>query len=199
MSHYTGPKNRLSRREGLDLFGKGNKLRRASQAPGQHGAKMVRRKSNYGIQLREKQKTRRLYGLTEGQFSGLFAKALEEKGKTGEILLRLLETRLDNVVYRLGFAPTRSMARQLVSHNHVKVDGRVVNIPSFLVKSNHKISLDEKAVQIPAVRARLENKDAALPAWLQRLDSTGTIERFPTRSEIDTPVNEQLIVEYYSR
>ncbi len=160
---------------------------------------MVRRKSNYGIQLREKQKARRMYGLIESQFSGLFAKALEEKGKTGEHLLRLLETRLDNVVYRLGFAPTRSMARQLVSHNHVKINDRVVNIPSFLVKSGHKISLDEKAVLIPEVRVRLENKDIALPAWLQRTGSTGTIDRFPDRSEIDSPVNEQLIVEYYSR
>src|SRR3989344_818943 len=124
MSRYTGPKNRLSRRERFDLFGKGNKLRRSQVPPGQHGPKGFSRLSDYGVQLREKQKTKRIYGTIEKQFKGYFEKAKKVRGKTGEHLLRLLETRLDNVVYRLSFVPTRAMARQLVSHGHVFVNER---------------------------------------------------------------------------
>ena len=199
MSRYTGPKNRLSRREGFDLFGKGNKLRRAQTPPGQHGTRMSRRPSDFGIQLREKQKTKRIYGIIEGQFRGYFEKARHVRGKTGEHLLRLLETRLDNVVYRLGFVPTRAMARQLVSHGHVLVNGSVVNIPSFQVQLDHEITLSPKSHAIPAVMSRQETSEIKPPAWLSKSKSQGKVVSFPTRDDIDTPVNEQLIVEFYSR
>jgi small subunit ribosomal protein S4 len=200
MSRYTGPKNRLSRREGFDLFGKGNKLRRASVPPGQHGPKGSRRPSDYGTQLREKQKTKRIYGIIEEQFRGYFEKARQVRGMTGEHLLRLLETRLDNVVYRLGFVPTRSMARQLVSHRHVRVDGSVVNIPSYQVQINEEITLSPKAAAIPAVLSRQAiASEINPPAWLSKTGLTGKVISLPARDQIDSPVNEQLIVEFYSR
>jgi len=199
MSRYTGPKNRLSRREGFDLFGKGNKLRRATVPPGQHGPKGSRRSSDYGSQLREKQKTKRIYGIIEKQFQGYFEKARRVRGKTGEHLLRLLETRLDNVVYRLGFVPTRTMARQLVSHGHVQVDNAVVNIPSFQVKVNQEITLNPKALAIPVVLSRKNAPEINPPVWLSKVGLKGKIVSFPNRKEIDIPVNEQLIVEFYSR
>jgi small subunit ribosomal protein S4 len=199
MSNYTGPKNRLSRREGLDLFNKGRKLRRATQPPGPHGAKGNPRQSEYGSQLREKQKTRRLYGIIEGQFRKYFEIARRYRGKTGESLLILLEMRLDNVVYRLGLAPTRSNARQLVSHGHVLVNGHVLNIPSCEVKPGDEITLDAKAANIPHIKARLEDSQYHAPAWLERQAAYGKIARLPLRSDIDVPVNEQLIVEFYSR
>jgi small subunit ribosomal protein S4 len=199
MSNYVGPKNRLSRREGLDLFSKGNKLRRASQPPGMHGAKGAPRPTEYGTQLREKQKTKRLYGIIEGQFRKYFEIARRVRGKTGETLLVLLEMRLDNVVYRLGLAQTRSMARQLVSHRHVLINGKVVNIPSCQVKVGDVITLDDTAANIPHVKIRLEDSQIHSPAWLERLSGCGKIARLPQRSDIDVPVNEQLIVEFYSR
>lgn len=199
MSNYTGPKNRLSRREGLDLFGKGHKLRRATQPPGQHGAKGNPRQSEYGTQLREKQKTRRLYGIIEAQFRKYFEIARRYRGKTGETLLVLLEMRLDNVVYRLGLVPTRSMARQLVSHGHVLINGHFVTIPSYEVKPGDLVTLDEVAVNIPHVKTRLGDSQFHAPAWLERQAATGKIARLPQRSDIDVPVNEQLIVEFYSR
>lgn len=199
MSHYTGPKNRLSRREGMDLFGKGNKLRRATVPPGQHGPKGARRSSDYGQQLREKQKIRRTYAIIEAQFRGYFEKAKKVRGKTGEVLLSLLETRLDNTVYRLGFAPTRAMARQLVSHGHITVQGKKVSFPSYQVAVGETISLDSAALKIPAVVARLENLDIKPPAWLQRQAHIGQVIKKPVRTDIDSPVNEQLIVEFYSR
>lgn len=201
MARYTGPKNKLSRREGVDLFGKGNKLRRATQSPGQHGPKGSRRRqSNYGTQLREKQKTKRLYGIMEQQFRRYFEKAAQFRGTTGEKLLELLETRLDNVVYRLGLAPTRAMARQLTSHGHVLVDGQRVSIPSYRVRPDQLVTLDATAQKIPEVKARLEDKELpAPPEWLSRKATEGKVVRLPQRPEIDSPVNEQLIVEYYSR
>lgn len=200
MAHYTGPKNRLSRREGFDLFGKGNKLRRAQVPPGQHGPKGAKRPTDFGTQLREKQKTKRLYGgIMEKQFRGYFEKARKVQGKTGEHLLRLLETRLDNVVYRLGFVPTRAMARQLVSHGHILVNDLPVNISSFQVQIGQEVSLHEKILNVPAVKARLENTDSKPPAWLSKQGSKGKILSAPARTEIDSPVNEQLIVEFYSR
>jgi small subunit ribosomal protein S4 len=199
MSHYVGPKNKLSRREGLDLFGKGNKLRRAQNPPGQHGPKGVRRTSDYGQQLREKQKTKRLYGIIERQFRGYFDKAKKVRGKTGEHLLRLLETRLDNVVFRLGFVPTRNMARQLVSHGHVLLNGKMVNIPSCQIAVGEVISLSPTAVNIPSVKVRLENSEFSPPAWLKRVNSQGQVTKLPDRADIDSPVNDQLIVEFYSR
>lgn len=199
MAHYVGPKNRLSRREGVDLFGKGNKLRRASNPPGQHGPKGASRLSGYGAQLREKQKTKRMYGIMEKQFRGYFETAKKVRGKTGEALLRLLETRLDNVVYRLGLAPSRPSARQLVSHGHVTVNGGKMAIPSYHVKEGQVVALDAKAAEIPHVKARVENSEINPPAWLSRQGVIGKVERQPQRSEIDSPVNEQLIVEFYSR
>lgn len=199
MARYTGPKNRLSRREGFDLFGKGNKLRRAQVPPGVHGPKGSRRPSDFGTQLREKQKTKRIYGIIEQQFRGYFNKARRVQGKTGELLLRLLETRLDNVVYRLGFVPTRTMARQLVSHGHIRVNDKVVNIPSYQVKNGQEISLGNLAITIPAVKSRLDNSEVQPPVWLSKQGSKGKVLAFPNRSDIDSPVNEQLIVEFYSR
>lgn len=199
MSNYTGPKNRLSRREGLDLFSKGNKLRRATQPPGQHGAKGAPRPTEYGTQLREKQKTKRLYGIIEAQFRKYFEIARRVRGKTGETLLVLLEMRLDNVVYRLGLASTRSMSRQLVSHGHVLVNGHTVNIPSCQVKVGDVVTLDSVAANIPHVKVRLEDSQFHAPAWLERQAAFGKIARPPERSDIDVPVNEQLIVEFYSR
>jgi len=199
MSRYIGPKNKLSRREGMDLFGKGNKLRRATIPPGQHGPKGSRRPSDYGVRLREKQKTRRIYGTIEKQFRGYFEKAKKVPGKTGEVLLQLLETRLDNVVYRLGFTPTRFMARQLVSHGHILVDGKKLDIPSYQVKVGQLIALSEKALSIPQVKLRLENPEILPPAWLSRQAHVGKVSTLPNREAIDTPINEQLIVEFYSR
>lgn len=197
--HYTGPKNRLSRREQTDLFGKGNKLRRAQNPPGQHGPKGMPRTSDYGQQLREKQKTKRMYGIIERQFRGYFEKAKKVRGKTGEHLLRLLETRLDNIVYRLGFVPTRAMARQIVSHGHVLVNGKVVNRPSYQAVVSEVIALDNTAINIPLIKARLDNSEFSPPAWLKRVNSQGQISKMPIREDIDSPVNDQLIVEFYSR
>ncbi len=199
MAKYTGPKNKLSRREGFDLFGKGNKLRRAQVPPGQHGPKGAKRPSDFGVRLREKQKTKRLYGIIERQFRGYFEKAKRVRGKTGEHLLRLLEIRLDNVVYRLGFASSRAMARQIVGHGHVLVNDRKVTIPSFQVKAGDVISLDSQTADLPQIKSRLESADVVLPSWVKRQGSKGQIVSLPQKTDIDSPVNEQLIVEFYSR
>lgn len=199
MAHYVGPKNRLSRREGIDLFGKGNKLRRASQIPGVHGAKGAKRPTGYGLQLREKQKTKRIYGIMEKQFRKYFEKAAKQRGSTGERLMQLLEIRLDNTVYRLGLVPTRAMARQIVGHGHVQVNGKKVTIPSYQVALEDLITLDDKALAMPVVKGLLENKEAVIPSWLAKTGAAGKILSLPQRSEIDTPVSEQLIVEFYSR
>jgi small subunit ribosomal protein S4 len=199
MARYTGPKNRLSRREGQDLFGKGAKLRRASVPPGQHGPKGARRASGFGQQLREKQKIRRIFDIMERQFRRYFEKARVVKGATGAVLLRLLETRLDNVVYRLGFAGTRSHARQLTSHGHILVNGQVVDIPSYHVRPGDMVTLDEQTLDNPHVKVRLEDSASPKPpAWLDRRAAIGKVTRLPQREDIDLPVNEQLIVEYYS-
>ncbi|MCL4351453.1 MAG: 30S ribosomal protein S4 [Firmicutes bacterium] len=195
MARYTGPVCRLCRREGVKLYLKGDKcftdkcpLTRRAYPPGQHG--QGRRKlSEYGVQLREKQKARRTYGIMEGQFSRYFGKASAKKGVTGELLLQLLERRLDNVVYRL------------VRHNHFAVNGRRVNIPSFSVKPGDVVEVREASRQKPRFKVMLEAPLRTLPAWLdvQRDQWRGTVVRMPTRDEIDTPVQEQLIIEYYSR
>lgn len=191
MAHYVGPKNRLSRREGVDLFGKGNKLRRAAQVPGQHGAKRVRKVSDFGKQLREKQKVRRMYGIMEKQFRRLLTEAARLEGNTGENLLRLLEMRLDNVVYRLGLVPTRNMARQVVGHGHVKINNKKLNIPSYQVKIGDEVSLSESMV-----RAR---ENLSVPTWLDRQGIIGRVVSLPTRLDTIETVSEQLIVEFYSR
>lgn len=199
MAHYTGPKNRLSRREGLDLFGRGNKLRRAAQIPGVHGARGAKRPTGYGVQLREKQKTKRIYGIMERQFRKYFEKAAKQRGSTGERLMQLLETRLDNAVYRFGLVPTRAMARQLVGHGHVLVNGQKVTIPSYQLEPTDEVTLAAAALAMPVVQSRLEIKDQPLPSWLDRTGAVGKVISLPQRTDIDTPVSEALIVEFYSR
>ena len=199
MARYTGPKDRLSRREGFDLFGKGAKLTRLTVPPGVHGPKGTRRRSEYGRQLREKQKAKRFYGLMERQFRRYVSQALKAKGNTGEKLMNLLEKRLDNIVYRLGFAPTRPAARQLVSHKHVLVDGKKVNIPSCQVKPGQIISLTKTAMEMPTVKKLLSIKNPKVPEWLERKAAVGKVKREPKREDIIEPIVEQDIVEFYSR
>lgn len=200
MARHTGPKDKLSRREGFDLFGKGAKLTRLNVPPGVHGPKGTRRRqSQYGRQLREKQKVKRMYGVMERQFKRYVDEALTSRKNTGERLLGLLERRLDNVVYRLGFVPTRPAARQLVSHRHVLVNGKKVNIPSYQVKPGEMIGLTKAAMQVPAVKRLLNEKDYEPPAWLKRKAAVGKIFKEPVRDDIPEPISEQEIVEFYSR
>jgi small subunit ribosomal protein S4 len=199
MARYTGPKDRLSRREGFDLFGKGGKLTRLTVPPGMHGPKGLRGRSQYLKQLREKQKVKRLYGVLEKQFRRYTDQALKTRGNTGEVLLKLLERRLDNVVFRLGFAPTRPAARQLVSHRHVLINGKKVNIPSYQVKVGETISLTNAAMEIPAVKKLFTSTDSKLPTWLKRKAIVGKVDKLPKREDITEPISEQDIVEFYSR
>ncbi|MBI2599861.1 30S ribosomal protein S4 [Candidatus Daviesbacteria bacterium] len=200
MARYTGPKRRLSRREGLPLFAKDAKAleRKGALPPGQHGAKMRRRTSEYGLQLREKQKAKRFYGLLEKQFKGLVQKAGKVRGATGLTLLQYLETRLDNVVFRLGFAKSRAFARQLVSHGHIRVDHKKVSIPSYKVKVGQTIALSDQIRDNTQVQKSLEETDT-LPGWLERKATIGKVLRSPEREEMEQSIDEQLIVEYYSR
>lgn len=208
MARYTGPVCRQCRREGVKLYLKGDKcygdkcaFTKRSYAPGQHG--QGRKKvSEYGIQLREKQKARRVYGILEGQFRAYFDKAERQKGITGENLLVLLERRLDNVVFRLGFGASRNQARQLVRHGHFTVNGRKVNIPSYLIKADDVIQVSEKSKESPVIKQMAENLgNKTVPAWLELAieNLSGKVVRFPNRDEIDTPVQEHFIVELYSR
>lgn len=200
MAKYNGPKDRLSRREGFDLFGKGSKLTRINVTPGVHGPKGTRGKpSQFGKQLREKQKVRRMYGILERQFRKYIDQAFKVKGNTSDALFSLLESRLDNVVYRLGFAASRAQARQMVSHRHVLVNGAVLNIPSYIVKVGDTIALKPKTVNIPKVDALIKNDKVELPSWLARKSGAGKIERKPTREDILEPIEHQDIIEYYSR
>lgn len=201
MARYTGPKDRLSRREGFDLFGTGLKLTRLTVPPGVHGPKGTRGSSQYGKQLREKQKVKRLYGLLEKQFRKYVEASLKSRGNTGEKLIGYLERRLDNVVFRLGFAPSRPAARQIVSHRHVLVDGKKVNIPSYELKVGQTVSLDAKGMAIPSVAKLLKNKaeDVKIPDWLEKKAVVGRVARDPKREDILEPISEQDIVEFYSR
>jgi small subunit ribosomal protein S4 len=206
MARYNGPKNRLARREGMDLGYKtpGTKahaqlLKRLGVGPGQHGAKMKRKTSDFGLQLREKQKVKRMYGVLERQFRKTFAAAKKLKGNTGEKLLEFMERRLDNVIYRMGFSPTRGLSRQLVSHGHVTVDGKKVNIPSFRIEKDMVITLRQKALEIPAVKTAVGETLGVMPAWLERKGPVGKVVRLPERTDIREDINEQLIVEHYSR
>jgi small subunit ribosomal protein S4 len=206
MSRYTGPKNKLARREGVDLGLKtpGTKahaslLRRLRLRPGQHGQKMKRKVSDFGRQLREKQKVREMYGIIENQFRKYYDRASAIKGVTGEELLRELERRLDNVVYRMGFAPTRTAARQLVFHGHVIVGDRTVTIPSYQVAVGDIIRLRDKTMKIPAVAKMLEDTAKVIPIWLDVKGNAGKISSFPKREDIQEDIQEQLIVEFYSR
>ncbi len=210
MARYTGPRCRLCRREGMKLFLKGERcysdkcaFERRSYPPGQHGqAQMRAKRSDYGIRLREKQKVKRIYGVSEKQFKKYFDRADRMKGQTGHNLLQLLERRLDNVVYRLGFASSRAQARQMVVHGMFKVNGRTVDIPSYLVKPGEVIELKEKYRQNSLVQENLEAVvRRGVPQWLE-LDADnfrGTVKALPTREDITMPIQEQLIVEFYSR
>lgn len=208
MARYNGPSCKLCRREGLKLFLKGERcytdkcsFDRRPYPPGQHGQRRIKF-TEYGIRLREKQKVRRIYGVLERQFRTYYQTAAGGKGVTGEALLGLLERRLDSVTYRLGFAWTRADARQLVRHKHVKVNGRTVNIPSFLVKPGDKIELREKSRQKVRVQSALEGVERrGVPEWLEldKENLAGTVKTMPNREEITLPIQEQLIVEFYSR
>ncbi|HKC93254.1 MAG TPA: 30S ribosomal protein S4 [Nitrospira sp.] len=208
MAKYRGPVCRLCRREGEKLFLKGSRcmtekcaIERRSYPPGQHGQARPRI-SDYSTQLREKQKLRRIYGLQERQFRGVFERAERRAGVTGEALLRLLECRLDNVTYRLGFGASRKEARQLVSHGHITVNGRKTNVPGAQVKSGDVIAVRERSRTIPSIQTSLESVEGrGIPEWLE-LDKAGfkgTIRALPTKDQITLPVNEQMVVELYSR
>ncbi|GAB2937464.1 MULTISPECIES: 30S ribosomal protein S4 [Aquaspirillum] len=206
MARYTGPKCKLARREGTDLFLKS--ARRAIDSkckldtkPGQHGAKNTRL-SDYGVQLREKQKIRRIYGVLERQFRKYFAEAARRKGSTGENLLKLLESRLDNVVYRMGLGSTRAEARQLVSHKSIQVNGQTVNIPSFQVKAGDVVSVVEKAKkQVRIQEALALAEQIGFPGWVavdvKKME--GVFKSMPERTDLSSDINEQLVVEFYSK
>jgi small subunit ribosomal protein S4 len=206
MARYLGPKLKLSRREGTDLFLKSgvraiDSKCKLETAPGQHGARKGRL-SDYGLQLREKQKVRRIYGVLEKQFRNYYKEAARLKGNTGENLLQLLEQRLDNVVYRMGFASTRAEARQLVSHKAVLVNGRVVNIPSFVITPEDVVVIREKSKTQARIIAALElAEQREKPTWVEvdgkKLE--GSFKRLPERSDLSADINEQLIVELYSK
>ncbi|MBI4036967.1 30S ribosomal protein S4 [Candidatus Daviesbacteria bacterium] len=201
MARYTGPKRKLSRREGTPLFAKDvSYFERKGTVPlGQQRTSRGRRRvSEYGIQLREKQKAKRMYGILERQFSRYYQTASKKRGNRGEVLLQLLETRLDNVAYRLGFSPSRAGARQLVSHGHVSVDNKKVTIPSFQVKAGSTVAILDKMLDNTQVRKSLESQQT-LPGWLERKAAVGKVLRVPTREEMEPGISEQLIVEYYSR
>ena len=208
MARYTGPVCRLCRREGMKLFLKGNRcytgkcaIDRRPYAPGQHGQNRGKKPTEYSLQLREKQKVRRIYGVPEKQFRNYYDKANRQKGMTGENLLRLLERRLDNVVFQLGFATSRPEARQLVRHGHFTVNGRRVDIPSFLVRVGDVVAVKESSKSSPRMKEILANLDRTPPKWMS-LDAnaaTGTIVALPDREDIQLPIQEHLIVEKYSR
>ena len=173
--------------------------KRGAVPPGVHGIKSGIRLSTYGKQLREKQKAKRRYGVSERQMKNYFKKAIKEKEATGELLLRLLETRLDNVVYRLGLAPSRATARQLVVHGHVLVNGKRLTVPSYQVEIGDQIGLTEKAAKMDKVQSWLAKKDLEIPSWLERKGLIGKIKDFPKREEMPQELDEHLIVEFYSR
>lgn len=209
MAVYHDARCRLCRREGMKLFLKGARcatdkcaFERRGYAPGEHGKSRRVKETNYGTQLREKQKARRIYGLHERQFRHFFAKATLSRGVTGEVLLQMLERRLDNVVFRFGFAPSRSAARQLVRHGHFQVNGRSVDIPSFLVQAGDEVAVRDKSKKLAVVLTSLEaRKGQGVPDWLE-LNSErvgGRVLHIPTRETIGIPISEQLIVELYSK
>ncbi len=209
MARYSGPVCRQCRREKLKLYLKGDRCysdkcayERRAFPPGQHGQARMRKISDYAIQLREKQKVRRMYGMLEGQFKRAFQQAEREKGVTGENLLSLLERRLDNTIFRLGFANSRNQARQVVRHNHILVNGKKVNIPSYTVSVNDEISIKEKSKKVESIADSLEAVvRRGVPNWLE-LDKDnfkGSVKSLPDRQEITMPIQEQLIVELYSK
>ena len=201
MARYIGPKSRIARRFGEAIFGPDKVLDRRNYAPGQHGVNRRKKMSEYGTQLAEKQKAKYTYGVLERQFRLLFAQASRIKGITGEILLQLLESRLDNVVYRLGIAPTRAAARQLVSHCHITVDGKVVNIPSYDVKPGQVVAVREKSKSLEVIATSLDGFNHSKYSWLEwnEAEKAGKYLNIPQREDIPENIKEQLIVELYSK
>ena len=202
MARYTGPRVRISRRFGLPIFGPSKYLERRNYGPGVHGPKSRRKHTDYGLGLIEKQKLRYYYGLMERQFRGVYEKALKRRGVTGEQMLQILETRLDNVVFHLGFANTRAAARQMVSHGHITVNGRKVNVPSFGLKVNEAVAVKNSNVSRQLATKNLEIATSrSVPDWLSlnKEEFKGTVMRIPTRAEIQPIANEQAVVEFYSR
>lgn len=208
MAVYHDAVCKLCRRERQKLFLKGTKcytekcpLEKKNYPPGQHGTSRRTKISEYGIQLREKQKVKRIYGLLESQFKNYFDKALKQKGRTGENLIKLLERRLDNVVFRLGFAPSRKAARQLVRHRHILIDGKIVDIPSYLLKPGQVVSIKEKSKTLDVIHNSLKRVKEGTYPWLQidKATLSGTFLHIPERADIPLNANEQLIVELYSK
>ncbi len=200
MARYTGPKNKLARREGVNLTGtQSRSLQRRLEVPPGGATRARRRTSDYALSLRAKQRVKREYDMTERQFLRFFEMARRMPGPTGVNLLQLLERRLDSVVYRLGYAPTRPMARQLVGHRHVLVNGRPVGIPSYIVKMGDRIALDETAQRIPEIAQELQSPHAAVPHWLERNGSAGRVIGMPQRQDVAPDIREDLIVEFYAR
>jgi small subunit ribosomal protein S4 len=200
MARYTGPTWKLSRRLGISLSGTGKELAKRPYAPGQHGPNQRRKLSEYGMQLQEKQKLRLMYGVNEKQFRNLFKRAGKMKGVHGENFMKLLESRLDNLVYRLGLARTRAQARQLVVHGHILVNGKKVDRPSYQVKPGDVIGVREKSRNLPIIKEALEERQY-LPEYLTFDENKmeGTYTRLPERSELPSEINETMIVEFYSR
>lgn len=201
MARYIGPKTRIARKFGEPIFGADKVLSKRNYPPGQHGNSRKRKTSEYGVQLKEKQKAKYTYGVLEKQFRNLFAKATRTKGITGEVLLQLLESRLDNVVYRLGFAPTRAAARQLVSHKHIVVNGSVVNIPSYQVKAGDVVGVRERSKSLEVIAASLSGFNHSKYPWIEfeAASQSGKFLHMPDRADIPENIKEQLIVELYSK
>ncbi|MBF8250080.1 MAG: ribosomal protein [Candidatus Levybacteria bacterium] len=202
MARYTGPKHKIARREGLNILEKDSaSLQRRLNVPpgGIHGRKMKRRLSEYGQQLREKQKAKAIYGLLEKQFRNLVKTVGSKKGETGEMLIALLETRLDNIIFRLGFAKTRAMARQMVGHGHVFVNNKKLNIPSYQVSLDDVVTLAPQVQKNVQVLALLEEKDKVIIPFLKRQGLSGKLVRMPKKDDVQVPFDLQLIIEYYSR
>ena len=201
MARYTGPKSRISRRFGEAIFGPDKVLSKRNYPAGQHGNNRRKKSSEYGLMLAEKQKAKYTYGVLERQFRNLFEKAATKSGVTGEVLLQLLESRLDNVVYRLGIAPTRAAARQLVSHKHITVDGQVLNIPSYSVKPGQIVAVREKAKSLEVIEAALAGFNHSKYPWIEWDENVkgGKFLHKPERADIPENIKEQLIVELYSK
>lgn len=201
MARYTGPKHKLARKVGVNLLDKSSASlqRRLNITPGVHGKKRKRRLSEYGLQMKEKQKAKIMYGLLEKQLKNLVKTVQTKKGDTGEMILSLLETRLDNLVYRLGFAKTRLNARQFTSHGHILVNGKKVNIPSYQVKVGDEISVSSKIKTNPQLQVASEEKEGNIISFLNRNKLSGKLLRMPKKDDLELPFNIQLIIEYYSR
>ncbi len=202
MARYRGPRTKIARKFGEPIFGADKVLEKKNYPPGMHGNMRKRKKtSEYGVQLQEKQKAKYTYGILERQFSNLFKKASRAKGITGEVLLQLLESRLDNVVYRMGIAPTRASARQLVTHRHITVDGKVVNIPSYIVTAGQYVGVREKSKSLEVITESLSGRKRNVYSWLEwdPEQMRGRFLNMPERDDIPENIKEQLIVELYSK